>query len=87
VGQKSQVLFGMSAAGDAMQRTSRKSLVMAAASSKSPVLPGMSAKSHAFIFHMARKLTDSTRPFAGFRLDCENHTTQYETFLMIFVKG
>ncbi len=56
-GQKSQVVFGMSAAGDAMQRTSRKSLALAAASRKSPVLPGMNAKSYVYIFHKVRKLT------------------------------
>ena len=83
--KNSQVLFGMSAAGDAMQRTSRKSLALAAASRKSPVLPGMNAKSYVYIFHKVRKLTDSTRPFTALRVDCKKPTTQHETFLRVFV--
>ncbi len=84
-GQKSQVLFGMSAAGDAMQRTSGKSLALATACRKGPALPGMSAESHVFIFHMVRKLTDSTRATFPTRVDCEKPTTQHETFLRVFV--
>ena len=68
-----------------MQRTSRKSLALAAASRKSPVLPGMNAKSYVYIFHKVRKLTDSTRPFTALRVDCKKPTTQHETFLRVFV--
>ena len=39
----------------------------------------------ALLFPRDHKLTNSTRPFAGFRVDCEKPTTQHETFLMVFV--
>ena len=38
-----------------------------------------------FLLPGNRKLADSTRPFAGLRVDCEKPTTQHETFLRVFV--
>ncbi len=75
----------MSAAGDARQRTNRKSLALAAASRKSLALPGMRGKSHAFVIPMVHKLTDSTGATFPHRVNCEKPTTQHDTFLRVFV--